>query len=141
MHAASFLESINVYQKNPRAHKNKIGTPPKPETTPSPPKRGILWTWRFSCRKNALGAHRIGAAVSGPRIADTNSGSGKRGVEFKGGSHHDRNRHNRNRQNRQNRHSCLLVLYFAGEAKGGQGAFQNRHNRQNPQNHHEGYPP
>ena len=27
-------------------------------------------------------------------------------------------------QNRQNRHGCLLVLYFVGEAKGGQGAFQ-----------------
>ena len=49
------------------------------------------------------------------------SGSQKRGVEFKGGSRHDRNRHNRrNRQNRQNR---LLVLYFVGEARGGQGAL------------------
>ena len=44
------------------------------------------------------------------------SGSRKRGVEFRGGSRHDRNRHNRrNRQNRQNRHGCLLALYFAGE--------------------------
>ena len=34
----------------------------------------------------------------------------KRGVEFKGGSRHDRNRHNR--QNRQNRHGRLLVLYL-----------------------------
>ena len=66
----------------------------------------------------------------------------ERGVEFKGGSRHDRNRHNRhsrqNRQNRQNRHSCLLVLYFAGQAKREQGALQNRQNRQN---RHEGSNP
>ena len=58
----------------------------------------------FSCRKNAEipGAHKIGAAISGPRIAEKNvyghecfflflilSGSRKRGVEFKGGSLHD----------------------------------------------------
>ena len=65
------------FQKNPRAHKNKIGTPPppeKPQIPPPPLKRGILWTWRFSCRKNAIfpGAHKIGAAISGPRIADKN---------------------------------------------------------------------
>ena len=65
-------------QKSPRAHKNKIGTsppPPKPKIPPPPLKRGILWTRRFSCRKNAeiLGAHKISAAISGPRIADTNS--------------------------------------------------------------------
>ena len=61
-------------QKNPRAHENKIGTPPPKPKIPPPPKRGILWTWRFSCRKNAeiLGVHKIGAAISGPRIADTN---------------------------------------------------------------------
>ena len=62
-----------------------------------------------------------------------------RGVEFKGGSRHDRNRHNRrNRQNRQNRHGRLLALYFVGEAKEGQGVLQNRQIRQN---RHEGYPP
>ena len=72
-------------------------------------------------------------------LTATQSGSRKRGVEFKGGSRHDRNRHNRrNRRNRQNRHGCLLVLYFLGEAEGGQGALQNRQNRQN---RHEGYPP
>ena len=63
-------------QKNPRAHKNKIGLPPPPPNLkyPPPPKRGTLWTWRFSCRKNAeiLGVHKIGAAISGPRIADKN---------------------------------------------------------------------
>ena len=58
------------------------------------------------------------------------------GVEFKGGSRHDRNR-----RNRQNRDGWLLALYFVGEAKGGQGAFQNRQNHQNRQNRHQGYPP
>ena len=33
-------------QKNPRAHKNKIGTSPPPPQKP-PLKRGILWTWVF----------------------------------------------------------------------------------------------
>ena len=45
-------------QKNPRAHKNKIGSPPPPKKKtpkhPPPPKRGILWAWVFSCRKNAF---------------------------------------------------------------------------------------
>ena len=65
-----------VLSENPRAHNNKIGTsPPLPQTQNTPPlKPRILWTWRFSCRKNAeiLGAHKIGAAISGPRIADKN---------------------------------------------------------------------
>ena len=64
-------------QKNPRAHKNKIGTPPHPPKKnpkyPPPVKRGILWTW-FSCRTDACfpGVHKIGAAISGPRITDKN---------------------------------------------------------------------
>ena len=45
----------------------------------------------------------------------------KGGVEFKGGSRHDRNRHQR--RNRQKRHGRLLGLYFVGQAKGGQGAI------------------
>ena len=58
-------------QKNPRAHKNKIGTPPPPKP---PPKKEEFYGHRFSCRKNAFfpGVHKIGAAISGPRIADTN---------------------------------------------------------------------
>ena len=32
-------------EKNPRAHKNKIGTSPPPQNPPL--KRGILWTWVF----------------------------------------------------------------------------------------------
>ena len=44
-------------QKNSRAHKNNIGTsqpPPPPKKNPKYPdlKRGILWAWGFSCRKN-----------------------------------------------------------------------------------------
>ena len=68
------LSGLVLVQKNPRAHENKIGTPPPPPNPKYPPlRRGILWTWRFSCRKNAFfpGVHKIGAAVSGPRIADT----------------------------------------------------------------------
>ena len=50
---ANFLHTLHIfqqvfsglYQKNPRAHKNKIGTPPPPPKPP--PKRGILRTWFF----------------------------------------------------------------------------------------------
>ena len=42
--------------------------PPKP-----PLKRGILWTWVFLQKERIFpGVHKIGAAISGPRIADTN---------------------------------------------------------------------
>ena len=54
-------------QKNPRAHKNKIGTPPPP------PKKGNLRTWFFLQKERIFpGVHKIGAPISGPRIADTN---------------------------------------------------------------------
>ena len=46
--------------------------PPKPKIPPPSLKRGILWGWTgFSCRKNAKipGAHKTGAAISGPGIA------------------------------------------------------------------------
>ena len=62
-------------RKIPTPIKIKSALPPPPQTqSPPPPKRGILWTWRFCCRKSAeiLGVHKIGAAISGPRIADTN---------------------------------------------------------------------
>ena len=60
-------------QKNPRAHKNKIGTSPPPPTTP-PPQKGEFYGHSFSCRKNAFfpGVHKIGAPISDPRMADTN---------------------------------------------------------------------
>ena len=60
-------------QNNSRAHKNKIGTSQPPPKKPKYPdlKRGILWAWGFSCRKNQIpDAHKTGAAISGPKIAD-----------------------------------------------------------------------
>ena len=65
-------------RKNPHAHKNKIGTSTpsskKNPTPPPPPKRRNLWAWRFSSRKNPKmpGAHKIGAAISGPRVTGGN---------------------------------------------------------------------
>ena len=48
--------------------KSALPPPPKP-----PPKRGILWTWVFLQKDRIFpGVHKIGAAISGPRIADTN---------------------------------------------------------------------
>ena len=62
------------FQKNPCAHKNKIGTPPPKKPKIPPPKRGILWTGFFLQKERIFpGVHKIGAAISGPRIADTNS--------------------------------------------------------------------
>ena len=43
---ASWLAKEGFSQKNPRAHKNKIGTPP-------PPNRNFM-DMGFSCRKNAF---------------------------------------------------------------------------------------
>ena len=67
---------VSKHHKNPRAHKNKIGTPPpkKTQNTPPPQNEEIYGHGGFSCRKNTeiLGAHKIGAAISGPRIADKN---------------------------------------------------------------------
>ena len=47
-------------------------SPPPPQTPP--PKKGEFYGHGFSCRKNAFfpGVHKIGAPISGPRIADTN---------------------------------------------------------------------
>ena len=63
-------------RKNPHAHKNKIGTstPPSKKAQKPPLKGGILWAWGFSSRKNQKmpGAHKIGAAISGPRITGGN---------------------------------------------------------------------
>ena len=44
------------FQKNPRAHKKKIGTPlpPKPKIPPPPPKTRNFMDMGFSCRKNAF---------------------------------------------------------------------------------------
>ena len=74
----SGLVGVRHFQKNPRAHKNKIGTPPPPPKTPA--KKGEFYGHGFSCRKNAFfpGVHKIGAPISGPRIADTNFTDTKR---------------------------------------------------------------
>ena len=71
------VSKVDVNQKNPRAHKNKIGAPPlpppKPKIPPLPLKRGILWTWFFLQKERIFpGVHKIDAPISGPRIADTN---------------------------------------------------------------------
>ena len=61
------------HSENPRAHKNKIGTPPpkKTQNTRPPLERGILLTWLFPAERTHFpGAYKIGAAISGPRIAD-----------------------------------------------------------------------
>ena len=49
--------------------KSALPPPPKP-----PPKNAEFYGHGFSCRKNAFfpGVHKSGAAISGPRIADTN---------------------------------------------------------------------
>ena len=50
-----FLRLQSMGRKNPRAHRNKIGTctPPLSRNPNTPPlKRGILWAWGFSSRKN-----------------------------------------------------------------------------------------
>ena len=66
------------FQKNPRAHKNKIGTPPPPPPQnpkiPPPPKREEFYGQGFFLQKECIfpGTHKIGAAISGPRIADKN---------------------------------------------------------------------
>ena len=54
-----------LYQKNPRTHKNKIGTPPQKKTL-----KGDGDGFFPAERTHFPGAHKIGAAISGPRIAD-----------------------------------------------------------------------
>ena len=65
-----------ISQKNPRAHKNKIGTPPpkkKNQNTP-PPKTRSFMDMGFFLQKERIfpGVHKIDAPISGPRIADKN---------------------------------------------------------------------
>ena len=52
--------------------KIKSALPPPPPRPP--PKKEEFYGHGFSCRKNAFfpGVHKIGAPISGPRIADTN---------------------------------------------------------------------
>ena len=65
------LQHIARYlcQKNPRAHKIKSALPPQKK--PKILKGGILRTWVFLQKERIFpGAHKIGAAISGPSIAD-----------------------------------------------------------------------
>ena len=67
-----WYELVSFFQKNPRAHKDKIGTyPPPPKNSKYPPlKRGSLWALLFLQNGRIFpGAHQIGATISGPRIA------------------------------------------------------------------------
>ena len=64
---------MNFPQKHPRAHTNKIGTPPPPKhKIPPPPKTRNFMDMGFSCRKSAFfpGVHKIDAPISGPRIVE-----------------------------------------------------------------------
>ena len=69
--------SKNYNQKNPCTHKIKLAPPPPPPVkkktqTRTPLKQGILWACGFSfssTEKKNPGTHKIGAAISGPRIA------------------------------------------------------------------------
>ena len=67
---------IRKIGKIPAPIKIKLALPPPPpqKTTTPPLKGGILWAWGFSSRKNPKmpGAHKIGAAISGSRIAGRN---------------------------------------------------------------------
>ena len=70
-------ESLARYQNIRRIRapiKIKSALPPPNPKYPPPPQNEEFYGHRFSCRKNAFfpGVHKIGAAISGPRIADTN---------------------------------------------------------------------
>ena len=53
-----------------RGRESRHGPPPP---KPPPPKRGILRAWFFGQKERIFpGVHKIGAPISGPRIADTN---------------------------------------------------------------------
>ena len=70
------IKSPLIIGKIPTPIKIKLALPPllKKPRTPPPLKGGILWAWGFSSRKNQKmpGAHKIGAAISGPRITGGN---------------------------------------------------------------------
>ena len=62
-------------QKNPRAHKNKIGTPPLPiPKYHPPPLNEQFYGHGFFLQKERIfpGVRKIGAPISGPKIADMN---------------------------------------------------------------------
>ena len=63
-----------IFQKNPCAQKNKIGISPPPPQNPKypPPKTRNFMDMGFFRQKERIfpGVHKIGAAISGPRITD-----------------------------------------------------------------------
>ena len=74
----SQIRKLFKNQKNPRAHKNKIGTSPPPPPNlkypPPPHKTRNFMDMGFPAERTHFfpGVHKIGAAISVPRIADTN---------------------------------------------------------------------
>ena len=63
---------MEVKKRKKQGHQ-KLGTLGRfrPKNPPPPLKRGILWTWFFPQNGRIFpGVHKIGAAISGPRIAD-----------------------------------------------------------------------
>ena len=73
---SSFSPTVNhtkIHMKIPPGEKPPEPRPRKKPKIPPPLKRGILWTWVFPAERTHFpGVHKIGAAISGPRIADTN---------------------------------------------------------------------
>ena len=65
------LLTPHLTSENPRAHKNKIVTPPQKKPKLPPPKtRNFMGMEVFQQKeRNFPGAHKIGTAISGPRIA------------------------------------------------------------------------
>ena len=70
------LESLSSFQKNPRAHKNQIGTsPPKTQNTPTPlPPKKEEFYGHGGFPAESPGAHKIGAriAFSAPELRTKN---------------------------------------------------------------------
>ena len=65
--------STSLLRKIRAPIKIKSALPPPPPPKKTPQKRGILRTWFFLQKERIFpGVHKIGAAISGPRIADTN---------------------------------------------------------------------
>ena len=80
-----------------------------------PPSANFGWHLQF-CQHlrppNVVAFKRFFKHLKPPNVVAFKSGCQKRGgVEFMGSSSHDRNA--------KTRHSCLFVLYFAGQAEGG----------------------
>ena len=63
------LGGVTKVSENPRAHKNKIGTPPQnPREPPPPTTRNFMDMEVFLQKANIPGVHKIDAPISDPRI-------------------------------------------------------------------------